>query len=239
MISGTHKIVDRQIRRWNAERQAREKNASKIAIARPVITVSRELGSGGALVAKEVAIRLDYELIGRRIVQEIAKSANVRKELIETMDEHVSSEVKTWFNGMLSGEAFDEGDYHQHLLGALQAFTELGSVVLLGRGASFIFTDRPRIRVRVVASMEDRIERIMIRERCRRFEAVAAIDRSDSDRAEYIRRLFSRDWSDPLEYDLLINTDNVHISCAAAIVETAWLRKVTEFGVDIRQLNVS
>jgi cytidylate kinase len=227
MTQGIRAIVDRQITRWNAERKALEERKGGTVVPRPVIAISRQMGSGGAEVAKNVARRLDCQLIGYELVDEIASRAKVRKDLLDCMDERVGADSRPWLYRVFSEESFDEGDYHKYLPLVLGGLMELGSVVFLGRGAGFVPAKGPRLRVRIVASLEKRLQTIMAREACSRDEAENSIKECDGERAKFVKRLVSKDISAPLEYDLIINTDDIHTSCAAALLETAWVHHVS------------
>jgi len=196
----------------------------------PVITISRQLGSGGACIADLVAKRLDCELVGYRIINEVAEKAEVRKEMAAKLDEKSRSQLDIWFDGLFNRDAIDDGEFHRLLVGAVRSFSEMGSVVILGRGAGMVEIHRPRVNVRVVAPMELRIQRVMDRKQCSRDEAIGQIDDSDTNRRRFIKKEFAADWDDALNYDFVINTGTIPIACAAAIIETAWLRYVTELG---------
>ena len=227
MTQGIRAIVDRQVTRWNAERKALDERKGGVIIPRPVIAISRQMGCGGAEVAKNVAHRLDCQLIGYELVDEISNRAKVRKDLLDCMDERVGADSRPWLYRVFSEESFDEGDYHKYLPLVLGGLMQLGSVVFLGRGAGFVAAKGPRLRVRIVASLERRIQTIMVREACSRGEAEASIKECDGERAKFVKRLFSKDINDPLEHDLVINTDYIDISCAAALLESAWVHHVS------------
>ncbi len=69
------RLVKDQVKKWESS-PAREKR--KLEIPFPVITVSMEPGSGGSLVAQQVAERLGFDYFHRGIVESIAKRATIR-----------------------------------------------------------------------------------------------------------------------------------------------------------------
>lgn len=235
MAASIRSIVERQISRWYAEQRAAQEVADEKRIPRPVITISRELGSGGAEIARLTAKRMDCELIGWRIVNEIAERIEVRREIVHLLDEKTRSLMNNWFNQIRRTPSLDESEYHAMLLGTIRSFIELGSVVMLGRGACFVQTERPKVNVRIIAPMEKRIERVIQREECSRLEAVSMIDRSDTQRAKFIKKLFGEALDDPLNYDLVINTGAVSTVAAATMTETLWLRFVGDLQHPVRE----
>ena len=98
-----------------------------------------------------------------------------------------------------------------------------GNVVIVGRGGSQILRDVPNVlRVGVVAQHEDRIARIIERERLERDQAEKTVIARDLARADYFQRFFGIDNpEDPIHYDLVINTSGVDLDYAAELVVQA------------------
>jgi cytidylate kinase len=230
-------IVNRQILRWNAEKMAAVEQAAAAAVLRPVVAVSRQLGSGGAEIAADVASRLECEFVGYKMVNEIAERTSVCDELMRALDEHTRTQQQKWIDAMIRKWDFDETDFHRQLLTAVRALAEMGSIVILGRGACFIETERLKVNVRVVAPLEQRVERVMKRIGCEEKKALEIVEKNDRERKKFVKRIFYKDVDDPLNYDIVINTGRVHISCAAAMVESTWRHMAANAGKkDERQL---
>ena len=106
---------------------------------------------------------------------------------------------------------------------ALRDLAASGNVVIVGRGSHIILKDMPGVlRVGVVASLEDRIARIMDRERLEREEAQKTIVARDKARAHYFRRFFGIDNPDSPElYHLVINSSDVSPEYATEVVVQA------------------
>jgi cytidylate kinase len=118
---------------------------------------------------------------------------------------------------------------------AVEYAERLGNVVIVGRGGQVILKDSPEVlHVRVEAPIEDRILRVRSDPRlaaqhfanqveARRF-AQNLIETRDNASADYLKRFYGVDWSDPLLYHLLINTGKLTIAQAVALIwETARL----------------
>jgi cytidylate kinase len=76
-------FVKEQIKKW--ERMYLEEDG-KTEARIPVITVSSEPGSGGTIIAQEIAKRLDFDYFNRDIVEGIAESAEIRSSVIDTIE---------------------------------------------------------------------------------------------------------------------------------------------------------
>ncbi len=226
MSPSLESIVDRQIQRWNLEmRLARERGGGPRR-ARPLITISRTLGSGGSLIANLLSDRLDLQVFGREIIDQIAQQSEVRRELVEALDEQARSRVESWVDGLLRRRIFDEGDYYHHLLQVVRSLAEMGSAIIVGRGANYVLRRRLTLNVRIVAPEAARVQRLIEYLKISENEAREEIRKSDSTRSRFIRRLFDRDWENALDYDLVLNTDEICIECAAMIIESTWKYRI-------------
>ena len=74
-------FVKQQIRKWESGPAEKDRKAE---VRIPVVTVSMEPGSGGSLIAQEIANRLEFDFFHRDIIQGIAKSAKIRTSVIDT-----------------------------------------------------------------------------------------------------------------------------------------------------------
>ena len=83
MTRSIDRLVEKQVNKWLAQRAKR--NRENLSI--PVITISRQFGSGGYLVAKQIAGDFGLDLFDREIIQEIADNAHVRRAVVEMLDE--------------------------------------------------------------------------------------------------------------------------------------------------------
>ncbi len=83
MTRSTEAIIEEQIKRW--QMMQTEKAAAKTKVS--VITISREAGSGGMLIAEKIAETMGYDLFHQQIVDGMSESADVSKIWLETLDE--------------------------------------------------------------------------------------------------------------------------------------------------------
>ncbi|MBN2527293.1 MAG: cytidylate kinase-like family protein [Deltaproteobacteria bacterium] len=223
MTHSIQAIVEKQVSRWYLEKATLKDGYLKGHTPKPVITISRLLGSGASEIAKGVAEELDCELLGIRIMDEVSRRSQIRKELVDAMDERMRSQISDWIDKIFRRQnAVDSDDHYRHLLEVMNYFMELGNVVLLGRGAGFMPKTRPRLDVRIVAPMTRREQRVMKLKGCSHEEAVLTVNASDTHRTQFINYLFGEDWWDSRQYDLTINTANINVASAVDIIKSAW-----------------
>ena len=118
------------------------------------------------------------------------------------------------------GHEIDDNAYIAAIRTVIEDLANGDNVVIVGRGAHIILEDNPNVlRVGLIATFEDRVERIMVRERLSQSEAEAAILARDAARSEYFRRFFDIEEPDSAEhYHLVINTSEMNLDAATDII---------------------
>ncbi len=95
---------------------------------------------------------------------------------------------------------------------------EVGNCVILSRGGAAILRDKPNVlRVGVISRMEDRVKRIMARERLDAQKAAEFIRHSDAAQHRYFERAFKSSPLDPFLYHFMWNASDVSIEYAAQV----------------------
>lgn len=165
-----------------------------------IVAISREMGSGGYEVAEAVAKALGFEYVDREILLHAARAHEVPEAKIADIADR---RLSLW-------ERFDEEKrrYLTFIEAAYYAFAEKGNVVTAGRGGPFFLRDVTHaLRVRVMAPVEVRIRRVMEREGLEYQAARAKVKEYDREMAGRIDYLFGLDWTQPMNYDLVLNTE--------------------------------
>ncbi len=173
-----------------------------------IITISREMGSGGIPISHKAAEKLGYTLVDGEAIAKVAHEYGLTLEALEKADEKPPPFV----------EKLDEQvavDLYLIDLIVLE-YALQGNVIIYGRGGQDLLKDIESVlRVRVIAPFEDRVERWAEREWLDPDLARVLVRKSDQQRAGFIKYYFDRDWTDPLGYDLVINT--LHLSEETAV----------------------
>ncbi len=176
-----------------------------------IITISREMGSGGIPIAVEAARTLGYTLIDGDSIREVAGEYGLTEEAIDQADEKPPAFVDSLDDKLAV-------DLHQIELIILEkALT--GNVIIYGRGGQDLLKDISNVfRVRISAPYEERVERWAEREWLDPDYARLLVRRSDQQRAGFIKYYFDRNWEDPLGYDLVINTSRLSHEMAVKMI---------------------
>jgi len=188
----------------------------------PVITLSREPGSGGSEIARRLSKALKMDLIGGQIIQHVADSAKMSRRVIETLDEK-----EVTFRDALLLSLFGEnrpwpGEYLQHLTKVIGSIGIFGNVIIVGRGANFVLPKDRIFRVRIIAPIEQRIKYFMDDRGYTKAESEQYLVKKENDRKAFVRKYFNADLTDPKHYDIIINTEKISVEGATESIITAF-----------------
>ena len=102
-----------------------------------------------------------------------------------------------------------------------------GDVLIIGRASQALLRDSPEaLHIRIVAPLSHRVEKFMGLEKLTQREARQRLLASDRARAEYLRRYYGVNWSDPQLYDIVINTGHISIGTAVQLAALAQAQRL-------------
>jgi cytidylate kinase len=210
-------IIEEQVHRWQI--QQKEKPQEKAIV--PVVTISREPGSGGRIVAQNLADRLGFEVFHQEVLHEMAKRAEVSEQLLATLDERGLSILEDWISSLVDDRHLWPDQYLQHLMNVIGTIGKHGRSVVIGRGANFILPPEQRFRVRITAPQRLRIKNVARDFNLSPDEAKRRVIKTESNRKAFIRKYFNADIADPTNYDLVINTETLTADNAVDVIGAA------------------
>lgn len=175
-------------------------------LRRPVITLSRTIGSGGDEIAAKVAEKLGIKCYSGEILDAIAKQGKVSKKLMMSLHEKDSKTGDAWLYSMLFGKRVLKDDYLHFLSVTIRRLYHMGGVIC-GRGGNLILAGRNVLRVRITGSAEICAKRIALQDQSSLAEAKKKVRDSNRSRGGFIWNMFGKRINDPLNFDLTINTD--------------------------------
>ena len=200
-------IVEEQVKKWGM--RFKEKPDQSAAVS--MVTVSREPGSGGRLIAKGIAEFMSFDLFNQEMIHEMALSANVSARVLESLDEKGLSMLEDWVAAVVNHRHLWPDEYLQHLLKVVSTIGKHGHAVLVGRGANFILPQETTFRIRVIAPQSFRASKVAEQFDLPLKEAERRILKTEANRRAFVRKYFYSEISDPNHYDLVLNTGNITI----------------------------
>ena len=214
-------LIDRQLKRWDHERQRTDSTGKDKPLPLPIVTVSRQTGSRGSYFASRLAQKMDYQRLHREVIDAICRSSGYMKRIVESLDDHFRGNLDLMIESVFTGQSVDHGDYFRHLARVTLSMSRLGGVILVGRGGNLILGLNRGFHVRFVAPREKRIENLVKYKEISAHDAGESIDRSDRERAQYIAKIFGVDIDDPAHYDLIINSSLMDVEDLVDVVYRA------------------
>jgi len=184
-----------------------------------ILTISRQFGSGGREIGHAVAEAMHYEYIDRqKILEDMSKEGAFWKDKAEYFDENYPDlwERSVWaYRGFV---ALNQSYFLQHAV--------KGNVVIMGRGGNFLLKQFPFVlKVRIIAPLEKRIERIMVREGVNKEIAQYLIERADTEMAKAVYIIYGKNIDDPGEYDFVFDTAKKSQDEIVSIIKNALIEK--------------
>src|SRR5579872_1086113 len=214
------------------------------------ITFSREYGSGGGEIAARLAQHLGWRLIDHEVVVRVARELGVSEADAAERDERTESLFSRILTSMQSIQPpvyvessvapillTNENDYRDALNKVIKAAVKTGNVVIVGRGSQVQLAQRRDVlHVRIIASLERRIQYVMSREGLSQDAARSRILSKDRDRARYLQAEYQRDPADAHLYDIVINTDVIDLDSVVDLIHLALERKAGRVPISTGQL---
>ncbi len=204
-----------------------------------LITISREFGAGGSLVAAHAARALGWRLVDNDFVARVAARAGIPEATVALRDERAPG-FREWLLRALSRASpelaaptaqappaeLEEAALVKVTESVVADLAEEGRVVLVGRAAPAVLARKEdALHVRIVAPRADRIRAVMARQQLDPAAAERLMDDTDRNRERYHREYYDRDWADPAHFHVVLNTGllgydgagNVVVDCAGRL----------------------
>ena len=195
-----------------------------------VITINREVGSGGRTVGRKLAEKLGVKYCDKAVIDGLTQKFGLSPERIE----EIKAQKKSWWN--------DINNYYQTLVNSasmpmeaevkldnatmfetekriLQELAAKTSCVVAGRTGFMVFREWPNhLNVFIQASMDYRIQRVMRRQNVSEQEARDIIEKMDTTREAYIKKYEDTSRYDTRNYQLVISMDELDEDAAVDVI---------------------
>ena len=196
-----------------------------------VLTISRQVGSGGSFIGREVARRLGMRYADREILQQAATAAGVKEGDIEGAEEKAAGFWHSVVHSFSLGapdttfaapplSAVYEEDVFKIESRIIREIASQFDTVIVGRAGFHVLAGHQGVvNVMLHARRAWRVERVMqVYGIENAAEAEDLVDRSDRQRASFIKKCTGRHWTDARLFDLCIETSSVGLELATEFV---------------------
>lgn len=202
-----------------------EQHRRKARAAGPLlVTVSRDHGALGEIVAEKLGQSLGVPVLDREILVRVAEKTGVPLSAIEHPGEHFTGGIASFMQSLIGGRACDLPTYRRALFDVILDLAHQSSV-LVGCGAHLILQGKPVFRLRVVGTPEICAARLAAASGETFEQALETVRETNASRARAIHSLFHEQIRHcGLEcaenFDLVINTDHMAADGAVAVALT-------------------
>lgn len=177
-----------------------------------IVTISRKSGTGARDVAEAAAGTLGYEFISKdSIFKEIEGHGKAWLDRVARLDDHAPTFLERYDRSHAAYLALVEHCIYRNAL--------KNNVVILGRGGNYLLESIPySLRVRITASVEDRERALGDRFGIDEAAARKILQRSDHERSAYIDKAYHREWANPDDYDMTLNSGRMGFDELVALI---------------------
>lgn len=184
-----------------------------------MISISREFGTGGHLIAERIANDLGIELYDRALLDQIAEEKGIDVKHLEKYDERpkipiISRRVNGYSNSMEDALVHMQSEFLQKKADSGESF------VVVGRCAEMALKDRDGL-ITIFIRGDRKVKLATVKKRfgLSEKEAVRKMKRHDLKRKAYHNRHSDRKWGDSRGYDLCINDSKLGLNKTVALIE--------------------
>jgi cytidylate kinase len=196
-----------------------------------VITISRQYGAGGSDVARRVAQAIGWSVVDNELIEQVAARAGISAEEVAEREERAPSFAERLTRTLAAATPdlfpptggtvvdFDEKALVHITESVVGEMASRGRVVLVGRAAPAVLGQQEdSLHVKLVAPRSFRIHAASLRLGMDPAEVARIVDDTDAMRARYHSQYYQRDWADPLNYHLVLNTGLLGLAGAAELI---------------------
>lgn len=197
---------------------------------RRAVTLSRQAGCGALLVAEKLAAYLQaknpkhptpWTVLDRDLMHKVLEDHRLPVYLAKYLPEDRISAIEDNMADIF-GMRPPVAKLVEQTAETILKFAALGNVIIVGRAGNIVTAKNPQIlHVRLVAPLEDRVERICHADHKTPADARKFCIEEEAARARYLKTYFNCDINDPLFYHLIINTSRVGCDNAARLIADA------------------
>ena len=192
-----------------------------------IITINRELGSGGRTVGSKLAEKLGVEYFDKAVINALQERYNLSVEQIE----HMKGQEQSWWAEFKRKMTFSDSEYDLNRTDietedmfraeteVLRALAKEQSCVIAGRTACYVFREHPNhLSIFIQASMLSRMDRVAREQNMSKEEARMTIDKVDQMRENYVREFTGTSRYDTRNYQLVLSMDELSEDAAVELI---------------------
>ncbi len=197
-------------------------------MAKNIITISREFGSGGRSIGKMVADKLGYRFYDSEIIERVMVESGLSKEIVEKYDEYATHKNSFLYSIAVNSANTGIGGYqgtsfaNQVQIAQIKVINDIaneGNCVIIGRGADHILRERDDVlNTFIYADMKFKSERVLSVYGPTEKKIEDRIKDKDTKRKVFYRSFTMREWGHYTNYHLMLDSGTVGLEGCADII---------------------
>jgi len=184
------------------------------------ITISRELGSGGAEIARQLSELMNWQLYDKEILDHMADNMDVQVKVLESVDEKTVSWMNDWMSSLFSttGEHVELLSYYKHLGKVLMVIAKHGKAIIVGRAAGQILPRDKGLSVRVTAPFKLRCKRYAEQNNISFEKAIPIVKKADDIQKKFVKNFLGKNINNSKYYDMVFNTEKLSLTSVTKLI---------------------
>jgi hypothetical protein len=207
----------------------------------PCITISREVGAGADIVSEKICGTLQkrakdehvkWTLFDKNLIEKVIEDNNLPEKLNAYLEEDKITEINSIVSELLGLHPPVWLLVHKTAQTILQ-LASMGNVIIMGRGSNIVTAHMKNVfHIRLVAPLEERINRMQEIFKLSRKEAKESIKKDDEIKKHYLQHHYHKDINDKYLYHLIINTQLLPYEEAADLICAHALKKFPQYFIN-------
>jgi cytidylate kinase len=202
-------MASRYVREWDEKRIEKREKEQELLEFPPTICISRKLAVGAVEIADIVAEKIGYRVVDQQILQHIATHASLSEKTVAIFDERYPGKIAELVTLAFGGKAFIQSDYTKQLFSSVYAIAAFGPTIFVGRGVHLLLSREKLLAVRIISSVQFRVQRLASLLNISKEEAAKQIRELDQQQTAFFKEVYDKKDASPYEFDLVINCDYI------------------------------
>ena len=205
-----------------------------------VITIARGFGSGGKQIGLKIASDLNIRLMDKELLQLASIDSGINEELFALADEKLNRKLlmqvpdREHYGNVLTPENskfVSDLNLFNYQVKILRMLAQTESFIVMGKAANFVLRDLPNVvSVSIQAPYDSCVKSIMERSGMTESEAGRAVRHTNKYRSDYQKYYTGENWTDPVGYDLSLNSARLSRDSCVEIIKKTVSQKL---GIDL------
>jgi cytidylate kinase len=200
-------LASKYVREWDQKRLEKRGKEPEFVEFPLTICISRKLAVGAVEIADIVAEKIGYRVVDQQILQHIATQASLSEKTVAIFDERYPGKLSELVTLAFGEKAFIKSDYAKQLFSSVYAIAAFGPTIFVGRGVHLLLPREKVLAVRIISSVQFRVQRLASLMNISKEEAAKQIRELDQQQTAFFKQVYNKKDASPYEFDLVVNCD--------------------------------